>query len=235
MEKILIISDLHLSLLRPETVDLFKKFMQDIAPKADKLYILGDFFDFWIGDDDLSEFHLKIISILKALAATDTEIYFMRGNRDFLIGRRFAHATNATLIGDPTRIEVGKHSYLLMHGDTLCTDDKKYQFYRAIVHNRLLQTIFLLLPLKKRRELALKIREKSKSAQIGVKPADVCLKAVKLTFQYFKLPTLIHGHTHRMKVHKYGDEYTRMVLSDWHTKGSYIEITEDGAQLFKYS
>ena len=235
MNKILVISDLHLSPLRPETLALFKQFTQELAPKYDALYILGDFFDYWIGDDDTTPFHRQVFAILKALTATDTPVFFMHGNRDFLVGKGFEQATGAKIIGDPTRLTVGARQYILMHGDTLCTDDKAYQFFRTFVRNRFIQTVFRLLPLSKRREIAHKMREKSKYAQKGIKPIDVNLNAVKAVFKHFKIKTLIHGHTHRPKVHRYGNDLERIVLSDWHETGSYIAITDKGPTLNRYA
>jgi UDP-2,3-diacylglucosamine hydrolase len=230
----LIISDLHLSQAHPETTALFFKFLLQKAVFAEALYILGDFFEFWIGDDDLTPYHLEIMDALANLSKSGVKLYVMHGNRDFLIGKKFARYTGATLLKDPSLLEFYGHKVLLTHGDQLCTDDVRYQRYRKVANLKLVQKLFLLLPLRKRRELALKIHNSNphrKPGQYRPMIADVTQFAIDKAFESYHVNTLIHGHTHRFGIHDYSGDKKRYVMGDWHDTGSYIEISADGIKL----
>ncbi len=217
------ISDLHLQADEPKITAAFLYFLQEIAPQADALYILGDLFEAWIGDDDLSYFNTQIIQALKQATDKGLPIYFMRGNRDFLIGTRFMAATGMKLLADPTVIELYGVPTLLMHGDSLCTLDKKHQRARLLTLNPLLQRIALSLPLAWRRRGSLWIRGKSRQHQKNSTEyiLDVTSKAVLQAMQFHHVNQLIHGHTHRPDIHMlpYGK---RIVLGAWHHTGHFL-------------
>jgi UDP-2,3-diacylglucosamine hydrolase len=228
----LFISDLHLSAERPEANERFFGFMEGKARGAAALYVLGDLFEVWVGDDELKEkFNGAVAGSFAALAKSGTPLFFMHGNRDFLIGRRFCHATGATLLDDPTVVGIDGEPTLLMHGDTLCTDDLEYQAWRRKTRNRLLQAVFLATPLGMRRRISAKVREKSKESVAG-KPAeimDVNDGAVREAFRRHGVTRMIHGHTHRAAKHELevdGRRRERWVLPDWYgLGGGYLEIT----------
>ncbi len=221
MGGVLFISDLHLSPERPATAELFLGFLAGRARGAQALYILGDLFDVWIGDDDRSAFSLEIIEALRALSESGTALHLMHGNRDFLIGRRFARATGCTLLKDPSVVELAGTPTLLMHGDLLCTDDVAYQRFRRKARNPIFQRLFLLKGLKRRRAIAADYRRKSgeatslKSQEI----MDVNQGTVESTMRQHGVSRLIHGHTHRPADHRFeldGKPVERIVLSEWH-------------------
>lgn len=228
----LIISDLHLSREQPETYRLFLAFLREQARYAEALFILGDFVEYWIGDDDLTPFHQDLIQRLKTLSDQGVKLYFMAGNRDLLIGQRFAQMTGITILPDPYLIDLYGHRVLLMHGDRLCTQDQAYMRYRRWVHKPWLQFLFLHLPLAWRQKIVRKLRAQSQRAQQGPsKPYhDVAPEAVELALSKSQCDVLIHGHTHRMGIHDYGEQQ-RVVLSDWHTTGSFIRISPEGWSL----
>lgn len=214
----LFISDLHLSPQRPALTRLFLDFLEQRAPAADQLYVLGDLFDAWIGDDDdpLPE----VRTAFQRLTAQRTRCSIMRGNRDFLLGRRFARATGCDLIRDPYLTWLGGEPILLMHGDQLCTDDLAYQRFRRRVRNPLVQRLFLWSPLSKRRRIAAQYRQRSNEA-MATKPdeiMDVNTVAVSSQMRRFGVRRLIHGHTHRPQDHRIsldGQPAVRQVLADW--------------------
>jgi UDP-2,3-diacylglucosamine hydrolase len=217
-DETLFISDLHLSPQRPALTQLFVDFLEQRAPESHQLYILGDLFDAWIGDDDdpLPE----VISALKLLTEQGTRCAVMHGNRDFLLGRRFARATGCDLIPDPYLIELDGEPVLLMHGDLLCTDDLAYQRFRRRVHNPIVQRLFLWAPLTKRRRIAANYRRRSGEAMAAKADAimDVNSTAVSRQMRRHGVRTLIHGHTHRPGEHVLvldGRRALRQVLSDW--------------------
>ncbi|MFZ9036013.1 MAG: UDP-2,3-diacylglucosamine diphosphatase [Francisellaceae bacterium] len=217
-----IISDLHLSAQRPQTAALFFRFLKEITTKADRLYILGDFFDYWIGDDDWSDFNRQIIDRLRQAADDGLHIYFMAGNRDFLIGQRFCATAGIHLINEPYLLSYRRSTIVLMHGDLLCGDDKSYLRFRRCVRSRLIQTLYLMLPLRLRRRLAEKIRHQSREKNSQYPDIDVTKE--RIAYYRQSAPYLIHGHTHKFAVHEESD-YTRYVLGDWHeNEGSYIKI-----------
>ena len=224
----LFISDLHLDGSRPEITGLFLEFLKQQAAKASSLYILGDFFEVWIGDDDDDLHHAQVLAGLKALTDSGVPVYFMHGNRDFLIGRKFAERAGITLLADPTVIDLGGSPTLLMHGDTLCTDDVGYQRARRFMRNRLVQGVYLTLPLSLRRRIASYARAKSRADTATKAPyiMDVNQKAVESAMTRHGVTRLIHGHTHRPAVHRFkgpdGKAMERIVLGDWYDQSSIL-------------
>lgn len=219
-----IIADLHLNESRPETTILFKKFLNRISLTDNALFILGDFFDYWVGDDVLTSMQKDIIQSLTKAHNNGLQIYFMHGNRDFLIGNIFEKTTKVILIKDPYLLKLRHKKILLMHGDLLCTNDKSYQIFRKFVRNTLIKKLYLSLPALTRQKIAQKIRLKSKQKNEKYKIIDVTSKGIQ---QYLgKKKLLIHGHTHLLDIH-YEKTYTRYVLGDWFDSGSYIHINHD--------
>ncbi len=229
------ISDLHLAGERLEINTLFFQFLENIAIKAESLYILGDLFDYWLGDDQLDHDPLarQIADALKILAQRGVNVFFMSGNRDFLIGQRFAHEAGLVILTDPTIINLYGQQILLMHGDTLCTDDVMYQKFRVQTRNTDWINATLASPYEARQQLAQSIRDQSDSAksQKAEEIMDVAEAAVQQAFREYRYPVLIHGHTHRPATHQYvvdGHECERWVLADWHGRGEYLEVSELG-------
>lgn len=217
-DETLFISDLHLSAQRPALTALFLRFLEQRAALAGQLYILGDLFDAWIGDDDDALPDVRVG--LRRLTDRGTLCSVVRGNRDFLVGRRFARATGCRLISDPYRAQLGRESVLLMHGDLLCTDDVAYQRFRRRVRNPLVQRLFLWLPLARRRRIAAGYRQRSGEAMTAKAPEimDVNSEAVRRQMRAFGVQRLIHGHTHRPGDHHFrldGQPALRQVLADW--------------------
>ena len=227
MQKTYFIADLHLSENRPHLLALFRQFMQEQAPEAEKLYILGDLFDFWIGDDEQSDLISEVQQLIRHLTEQGVPCYFQHGNRDFLIGKKFANACGLTLLPTYQVIDLYGTPTLLCHGDTLCVDDVKYQQYRKKVHQKWRQWLFLHLPLKVRLNIAEKIRAKSrqdkqlKSTEI----MDVNAVFVQQMFAQFHVTQMIHGHTHRQKHHEIPPHFHRIVLGDWGETSSLLEVT----------
>ena len=236
----LFISDLHLSEERPAANERFFSFVEDGARGAESLTILGDFFEYWIGDDDLADpFNGVIAAFLKRLVTQGTAVSLMHGNRDFLIAERFCRETGAQLLPDPSVVTLGNEKTLLMHGDTLCTDDLDYQAWRRKARSAEFQAEFGAKSLDERR-LAIKgLREKSKEV-IQAKPAeimDVNEEAVIEAFRRHGASRLIHGHTHRPGKHVHevdGRRCERWVLPDWYGAGGYLEIGKDGPRLVRW-
>jgi UDP-2,3-diacylglucosamine hydrolase len=236
----LFISDLHLADYRPEANELFIGFLEGEARSADALYILGDFFEYWIGDDDLAEpFNAVIAGLLRGLTRAGVTVSLMHGNRDFLIGARFADATGARLLDDPAVVEIDGVKTLLMHGDTLCTDDHDYQAWRRTARDPAWQAAFLAKPLEERRGTIVGLREKSK-AVIQAKPAeimDVNDAAVRDALRRHGVRRLVHGHTHRAGQHSVeldGERAERWVLPDWYGRGGYLEIAAGRPRLVRF-
>lgn len=226
------ISDLHLSENRPDLTALFLHFTQNLAPNAARVYILGDLFDFWIGDDEQSPLIAQVKSELKRLTAQGVQCYFQHGNRDFLIGEQFARETGVQLLPDYQVIELYGKKILLCHGDTLCIDDEAYQRFRRKVHQKWRQRLFLWLPLKVRLKIAEKIRAKSnqdkqgKSAEI----MDVNPAFTRQKMQEFGVNWLIHGHTHREAIHQ-ENEIHRIVLGDWHKDYASVLCVDEAGEM----
>jgi UDP-2,3-diacylglucosamine hydrolase len=234
----LFISDLHLAAERPRTTLAFTRFVHGSAREAAALYILGDLFECWAGDDDGdAPFNREIVALLGKLAATGTAVFFVAGNRDLLIGESFARAAGLTLLPDPTLIEAGGHRILLSHGDALCTDDHAYQGFRRQVRDPLWQARFLAQPLATRKELIAQLRGQSEMAKQEKAMAlmDVNADAVAASLRAHGYPTLIHGHTHRPTRHEHfvdGRACTRHVLADWHDHPSWLSF--DGRDFTAY-
>ncbi|MBD9484466.1 UDP-2,3-diacylglucosamine diphosphatase [Pseudomonas sp. PDM14] len=230
---ILLISDLHLEEQRPDISRAFVHFLAERAPQAEALYILGDFFEVWIGDDAMSPFQHDIARALRQLSDSGTRVYLMHGNRDFLIGQAFCREAGCTLLKDPSLIQVGGEPVLLMHGDSLCTLDVGYMKLRRVLRNPL--TLFILrhLPLATRHKLARKLRNESR-AQTRMKASeivDVTPEEVPKVMAAFGVRTLIHGHTHRPATHTLdvdGQPAQRIVLGDWDKQAWALQIDDNG-------
>ena len=232
----LFISDLHLCASRPNITTAFIEFLQHTASKAKALYILGDLFEYWAGDDDISdEFNMRIINAFKALADLGVQIYFMHGNRDFLIADDFCRAAGVTLLPDPSIIDLHGQKILLSHGDDLCTDDAAYQQFRAQVRNQQWQADFLSQPLqvRKRQIEAIRMRSEQEKSQKSLAIMDVNDDAVSALIRKHHSDLLIHGHTHRPNRHSIsldGKLITRWVLGDCYEQGSYLLCDESGCR-----
>jgi UDP-2,3-diacylglucosamine hydrolase len=237
----LFISDLHLDAERPQATRLFGRFLHDQARQADALYILGDLFEAWVGDDDPSDTARFVADELAALRARGVPVYFMRGNRDFLLGEDYARRAGIEILPDPAVVMLYGRPTLLMHGDTLCTADVAYQKFRAQVRNPAWQQQFTAQPLAARMAFAAQARAASKAHQGGLADAgrmetitDVSADTVEATLARFGIDTLIHGHTHRPAVHTLqagGRACRRVVLGDWYDQGSVLRVDADGMLL----
>ncbi len=232
----LFISDLHLDPESPEIARQFVAFLDGEARSADALYVLGDLFEVWLGDDDPDPAARDIVAALRRLTDSGVPCYVMHGNRDFLIGRRFCEATGARLVDDGTVVDVHGQRVLLMHGDLLCTDDTSYQRLRRIVRNPIVKWTLAHLGLARRRALAQKMREGSRMHTGATAPEimDVNATAVAAAFRANHVATMVHGHTHRPAVHELvvdGEEVRRVVLGDWHVQGSVLAWSPDGFEL----
>jgi UDP-2,3-diacylglucosamine hydrolase len=234
MSHTLFISDLHLSQDHPRSTELFQTFAEKIAPGAEALYILGDLFEYWAGDDDLDDpFHQHICTTLRDLNARGTRIYIMHGNRDFLMDEELGYACDATLLDDPTLVDLYGTPTLLTHGDALCTDDVEYQRFRGMVRNMEWQQRFLSQPLATRRAQIEGMRAQSKD-QKQVKAMsimDVSNAAVDELLRQHNYPRLIHGHTHRPAKHMHemnGRRCERWVLGDWDVQANAIRCDGNG-------
>ncbi|WP_448680194.1 UDP-2,3-diacylglucosamine diphosphatase [Pseudomonas nicosulfuronedens] len=232
---VLFISDLHLEAERPDITRAFLHFLSTRARTAEALYILGDFFEAWIGDDGMDEFQHSIARALRELSDSGTRIFLMHGNRDFLIGQAFCREAGCTLLRDPSLIDLDGEKILLMHGDSLCTLDVAYMKLRRWLRNPL--TLFILrnLPLATRHKLARKLRKESR-AQTRMKASeivDVTPAQVEKIMRDKGVRILIHGHTHRPAVHELeidGRPARRIVLGDWDSQGWALEADEQGMQ-----
>jgi UDP-2,3-diacylglucosamine hydrolase len=232
----LFISDLHLDESRPAILAEFERFLREQARAASALYILGDLFESWIGDDDDAALAARVAASLSAVRATGVPVFFMHGNRDFLVGARYAERAGMTLLEDPTVVELGGERVLLMHGDTLCTDDAEYQRFRTLVRDPDWQARFLAKPLAERRAFAAQARGESQR-QTSMKPSeimDVNAAAVEAAMRSHGVLRLIHGHTHRPATHRFeldGAAAERVVLGDWYEQGSaFTWPRSDGAR-----
>jgi len=223
----LIISDLHLTNVEEDKIDFFDNFCKKYASKADQLFILGDLFNTWIGDDVSLASYKAIISILKDLSQT-TKIFVMVGNRDFLLSKQFESESGCKLICEPYLLEHNADKFLLIHGDSLCTDDINYQRLKRILRSPITQFIFLKLSKKFRLKLTGQLRKKSIEAQSykTEELMDVNQAATDLLMSNYPGFDLIHGHTHRQKTHT-EEKYIRYVLGDWsNAKGNAIKISD---------
>ena len=230
------ISDLHLDAGRPTAIHQFVGFARDEATRASALYILGDLFEAWIGDDDTDPSSTEVVDVLSEVSAAGVPCFFMHGNRDFLVGKRFEAATGCQLIEDPKVVQIEGQQVLLTHGDLLCTDDESYQALRAIVRNPNWQRDFLAKSLEERRAIAEDLRKKSR-AETAAKPEDIMdvnQGAVEDMMRKHGVTLLLHGHTHRPGVHRFtldGQDATRIVLGAWHEQGSVVRWDTEGFRL----
>lgn len=232
----LFVSDLHLDASRPAATDCFLRFLAGPARDAGTLYVLGDLFEAWIGDDAAGPHERAILDALRRYTMAGYRCFFLRGNRDFLVGDLFAADTGVGLLADETRIELAGNEALLMHGDTLCTDDHSYQAYRRLVHRPAVQTLYLALPVRVRSGLAAYARRRSMAANAGKSAAimDVNPSAVVDALRRHAVSLLIHGHTHRPAVHALevdGRAARRIVLGAWYEQGSVLHWTTAGPEL----
>jgi UDP-2,3-diacylglucosamine hydrolase len=228
------VSDLHLTPDRPPAHEIFFSFLRGPAAGAAALYVLGDLFESWIGDDDLDDpFNASVADALRSLTAGGVALYFMHGNRDVLVGQAFARRCGARLIADPLLIDLHGTMTLLMHGDTLCTDDVEYQKFRVYAHDAGNQRRFLDQPLAARKDQMLGMRadsERSKQAK-AAEIMDVAPAAVEQALRSHGYPRLIHGHTHRPGRHVHrvdGHVCERWVLTDWYGRAGYLRCDAAG-------
>lgn len=227
------VADIHLSMARPGRVEAFLGYLNGPARSAERLYILGDLFDLWLGDDDDTPPHPEVLSALARLCDGGPRVMVMHGNHDFAMDGGFETATGCRLIPDPSVAEVYGEPVLLMHGDTLCTDDLEYQAFRAHIRDPERLEGLLALPLSERRSFATAIRSQSREAARGKPPAimDATQAAVEQALRDHGSRTLIHGHTHLPATHNFtldGADATRIVLSDWYQRDGVLVWDEHG-------
>ena len=220
-----LISDLHLHESDPTLFSKFEMFLSSKIYGFNNLYILGDLFETWIGDDDESKFNKKVIEILKKVSADGMKVFLMHGNRDFLIGESFCSTINAELLSDYHIYEDGDSKILLLHGDTLCTDDIRYQEFRKLVRTESWKGDFLSKSLKERIDIASGLREMSNEETEDKKNEimDVNLECVRKISNEFNIEKMIHGHTHRPFIHQ-DENLLRVVLSDWENEVNYATV-----------
>ncbi|WP_313173790.1 UDP-2,3-diacylglucosamine diphosphatase [Stenotrophomonas sp.] len=239
----LFISDLHLDPSRPAITELFLDFLRGEARQAEALYILGDLFEAWIGDDTPSSAADAVALALREVSDAGVPVYFIRGNRDFLVGNDYAARAGMRILPDPSVIQLYGKAVLLQHGDLLCTDDVAYQAFRAQTRNPAFIAQFLSQPLEARIAFAQKARAASQAHQSEMKQddkatfetvTDVAPAEVIATFQRYGVDTMIHGHTHRPAIHSVSageHSFTRIVLGDWYEQGSVLRVDGDGFRL----
>ena len=233
---ILFISDLHLEAERPDISKQFLHFLETEASEAEELYILGDLFEAWVGDDDPNTHYFTIKRALRKIVDSGIPIYFMHGNRDFMIGREFANETGVQILKDPCKVVMYGEQVLLSHGDVLCTDDLQYQQIRKMTRDPDWQAKIRARPLKDRLRMAEDARRQSLEATINksMEIMDVNQDAVKNAIKQFNVGVLLHGHTHRPAVHEIdidGRKAKRIVLGDWYTQGSVVRWGRRGPKL----
>ena len=238
----LFISDLHLDEAEPKITEAFKSIIKNVASNADAVYILGDLFEIWPGDETDTALSQTVISQLQQLQQ-HVPTYFMRGNRDFMIGKKFIQATGITLLDDPTVIDLYGTPTLLTHGDLLCTLDKKYQYFRRIVQHPLIKKLLYCLPLSTRQHLFGKVRRYSEDTnkQRDLTIMDVTESAVIEMMKKYNVKHMIHGHTHRPKIHNVplpglphcDNGGKRIVLGAWHDKPSTLIVTKNNELLLE--
>ena len=232
----LFISDLHLSAERPEITSLFIQFLNNEARQAETLYILGDLFEAWLGDDMVLPEYAEAIAAMKALSDSGVPVFIMHGNRDFLLGEKFTEMSGTSLLDDPTTIDLYGTPTLLLHGDTLCTDDVEYQKFRAMVRNPAWQQQMLALSPEERLKLAREYREMSQ-AETGNKAEDIMdvnQQALEQVMKEKDVYHMIHGHTHRPAIHEFyidSQAAQRIVLGDWYEQGSVLVCDKNGCEL----
>ncbi|MBO4149491.1 UDP-2,3-diacylglucosamine diphosphatase [Enterobacter ludwigii] len=235
----LFIADLHLQTEEPAITAGFLRFLRGEAKSADALYILGDLFEAWIGDDDPNPLHREMAAAINALVDSGVPCYFIHGNRDFLLGKRYARESGMQLLPEEQVLELYGRKILIMHGDTLCTDDTGYQAFRAKVHTPWIQKVFLSLPLFIRNRIAARMRAGSKAANSSKSMTimDVNPQTVVNVMEKHRVQWLIHGHTHRPDVHSLianGEPAHRVVLGAWHSEGSMVKVTPESVELIAF-
>jgi UDP-2,3-diacylglucosamine hydrolase len=231
----LFISDLHLQASHPRTAEAFFRFLAERAAHAERLYLLGDIFEYWAGDDDLDDpFNRSVATALRRVSDGGTAVYWLGGNRDFLVGTGFAAAAGLTVLPEPHVATIGGRQVVLVHGDAQCTDDVKYMAFRAQVRDPAWQRQFLAMPLAQRKAIIAGLREGSRSAhgEKSYEIMDVTPSAVAALHADTGTDVIIHGHTHRPALHE-ADGQRRYVLPDWELdadpiRGGWIAIDEDG-------
>ncbi|MGL4860494.1 MAG: UDP-2,3-diacylglucosamine diphosphatase [Enterobacteriaceae bacterium] len=237
---LLFIADLHLSTAQPAITAGFLHFLQHEAREAEALYILGDLFDAWVGDDDPDPLKQTVAEALRQLQQHGVDLFFIHGNRDFLLGQTFARQSGLTLLPPECLLNLYGKKTLIMHGDSLCSDDLAFQRYRRWVLNPLIQWLFLRLPLRCRLRIARRLRQKSHASQHykSEQIMDVSARSVEERLTHYGVNMLIHGHTHRPAQHDLsvqGHPARRIVLGDWHSdRGSVLKVTPQGEQLIAF-
>ncbi|HEY0664838.1 MAG TPA: UDP-2,3-diacylglucosamine diphosphatase [Gallionella sp.] len=240
MPHTLFISDLHLSADQTHSADAFLRFVATVAPHAEALYVLGDLFEYWAGDDDMDDtFHARIVGALHGLAAGGTRVFLMHGNRDLLMGNALAEAAGATLLADPTLLDLYGTPTLLSHGDQLCTDDVEYQKFRAQVRSAKFREKFLAQPLAERKAYIAQLRQQSVAAKQVKDSAimDVNDNDVAALLREYRYPRLIHGHTHRPRRHEHrvdGHNCERWVLGDWDGATTALRCDAQGCSVLSF-
>jgi len=232
----LFISDLHLDASQVAIGVQFLRFLDEQAVRADALYILGDLFDAWVGDDDPNPHYAEIKSAIRRVADSGVPIFFMHGNRDFMIGERFAAETGVSILSDPFVADLYGQAVLLSHGDSLCTDDVTYQQVRAMTRDPAWQSMMLKKPIEERIAFAVQARKESmdRGESLADEITDVNHDAVKAMLREHGARTLLHGHTHRPATHEVdlGEHVaTRIVLGDWYDQGSVVRWDANGPTL----
>lgn len=232
----LFVSDLHLEAARPEIAQQFEAFLKGEARTAEALYILGDLFESWVGDDDPNPHYAKIKSDLRALVDSGIPTFFMHGNRDFMIGEGFAEDTGIRLLEDPLVVEIHGSRVLLSHGDAYCTDDHEYQAVRRMTRDPDWQAMMLAKPLDERLAFAAQARADSaaRGGTLDEMISDVNAGAIETVMREHGVDLMLHGHTHRPNVHQLtvdGQPATRIVLGDWYEQGSVVRWNDDGPEL----
>ncbi len=233
---VLFISDLHLEAERPDISRAFLHFLTTRAHGAEALYILGDFFEVWVGDDAMDDFQRSIAAALRRLSDAGTRIWLMHGNRDFMLGKRFCREAGCSVLREGSVVELYGEPVLLLHGDSLCTRDESYQRLRRRLRNPVSLWLLRNLPLATRHKLARKLREASRlrTREKAAEIVDVTPEVVPQVMTTHGVRTLIHGHTHRPAVHKLqidGENAQRIVLGDWDRQGWVLEVDERGYRL----
>lgn len=233
------VADLHLDCKRPDIIRAFILFLNEKASQADELYLLGDIFEAWIGDDAPPGCLPPVFDQLLALSRSGVRIFFQHGNRDFLVGQGFADRAGLELMTEIHRIDTAHGKTLLMHGDQLCTDDVDYQAFRNLVRSPEWQSGFLAKPLAERQDTARRLRAASREqgAQKTAEITDVTPAAVNRLMTEEKASLLIHGHTHRPCIHgkQQPEQSVRIVLGDWDSHGWYLEQDTSGSRLYAFS
>lgn len=229
------ISDLHLQPSQPKLAEGFRVFIEKIRADAQQLFILGDFFDSWIGDDEDDPFYVDTVNFLKSLVDDGIAVFFQHGNRDFLIGESLSKKTGIEILPEMKIITLAGKQVLLMHGDSLCTADKEYMAFRAQVRNPAWQAQVMSTSLDQRRQLAAQIRTKSINSNKAEDITDVSPKDVSDLFENNAIDILLHGHTHRPARHTLADQKERIVLGDWGDTGWYVKADDHSIDLIEFS